>query len=61
MIDEFIEKLNALGWEYHMESKPTHPLPDNELPTVTIIKGDEFMKVLYVDEENEYEWKIRIG
>ena len=29
-MDEFINKLDSLCWEYQMEIKPTHPVPDDE-------------------------------
>ena len=48
-IDEFINKLDSLCWEYHIEIKPTHPVPDDEYPTISIINGDEVVKLLYVD------------
>ena len=30
-MDEFINKLDSLCWEYQMEIKPTHPVPDDEV------------------------------
>jgi hypothetical protein len=52
-IDEFLDKLYALCWEYHIEIKPTHPVPDDEYPTISIINGDEVVKLLYVDGDGE--------
>ena len=43
-MDEFINKLDSLCWEYQMEIKPTHPVPDDEYPTISIINGDEVEK-----------------
>ena len=48
-MDEFIDKLDSLCWEYHIEIKPTHPVPDNEYPTISIINGDEVVKLIYID------------
>ena len=48
-MDEFIDKLDSLCWEYQMEIKPTHPVPDDEYPTISIINGDEVVKLIYVD------------
>ena len=48
-MDEFLDKLYALCWEYHIEIKPTHPVPNDEYPTISIINGDEVVKLLYVD------------
>ena len=48
-MDEFINKLGSLCWEYQMEIKPTHPVPDDEYPTISIINGDEVVKLIYVD------------
>ena len=44
-MDEFIDKLGSLCWEYQMEIKPTHPVPDDEYPTISIINGDEVVKL----------------
>ena len=52
-MDEFLDKLYALCWEYHIEIKPTHPVPDDEYPTISIINGDEVVKLLYVDGDGE--------
>jgi len=52
-MDEFLDKLYALCWEYHIEIKPTHPIPNNEYPTISIINGDEVVKLLYVDGDGE--------
>jgi len=52
-IDEFLDKLYALCWEYHIEIKPTHPIPNDEYPTISIINGDEVVKLLYVDGDGE--------
>jgi hypothetical protein len=48
-INEFINKLDLLCWEYQMEIKPTHPVPDDEYPTISIINGDEVVKLIYID------------
>jgi hypothetical protein len=48
-MNEFLDKLNALCWEYHMEIKPTHPVPADEYPTISIINGAEVVKLVYVD------------
>ncbi len=48
-MNEFLVKLDALCWEYRIEIKPTHPVPDDEYPTLSIIHGDEVVKLLYVD------------
>jgi len=52
-MNEFLDKLYALCWEYHIEIKPTHPLPNDEYPTISIINGDEVVKLLYVDGDGE--------
>jgi len=46
---EFISRLDALCWEYRIEIKPTHPVPNNEYPTISIINGDEIVKLVYID------------
>lgn len=46
---EFIDKVDKLCWEYHIEIKPTHPIPSDEQPTLSIINGDEVVKLLYID------------
>ena len=48
-MNEFLDKLYALCWEYHIEIKPTHPVPNYEYPTISIINGDEVVKLLYND------------
>ena len=49
-MDEFIDKLDALCREYGYEIKPTHPVPDDEYPTLTIHGHDgEKIKLLYID------------
>ena len=48
-MDEFINKLDLLCWEYQMEIKPTHSVPDDEYPTISIINGDEVVKLIYID------------
>ena len=48
-MNEFLDKLDTLCWEYHVEIKPTHPVPDDEYPTISITHGDEVIKLLYVD------------
>jgi len=52
-MNEFLDKLYALCWEYHIEIKPTHPLPNDEYPTISIINGDEVVKLLYIDGDGE--------
>ena len=52
-MDKFLDKLYALCWEYHIEIKPTHPVPNDEYPTISIINGDEVVKLLYVDGDGE--------
>jgi hypothetical protein len=52
-IFQFLDKLYALCWEYHIEIKPTHPVPNDEYPTISIINGDEVVKLLYVDGDGE--------
>jgi hypothetical protein len=54
-MDEFIDKLGSLCWEYQMEIKPTHPVPDGEYPTISIINGDEVVKLIYVDGDGRGE------
>ena len=48
-MNEFLDKLDTLCWEYHVEIKPTHPVPADEYPTISITHGDEVVKFLYVD------------
>jgi hypothetical protein len=48
-MDEFINKLDSLCWEYQMEINPTHPVHEDEYPTISIINGDEVVKLIYVD------------
>ena len=48
-MDEFLDKLNTLCWEYHIEIKPTHPVPEDEYPTISIINDDEVVKLVYID------------
>lgn len=48
-MDEFIDKLDSLCREYRYEIKPTHPVPDDEYPTISIINGDEVVKLIYID------------
>jgi len=50
-MNEFLEKLDALCWEYKIEIKPTHPIPNGEYQTISIINGDEVVKLLYIDGE----------
>lgn len=50
-IKEFLDKVDKLCWEYHIEIKPTHPVPNDEYPTISIINGDEVIKLLYIDGE----------
>ena len=52
-MDEFINKLDSLCWEYHIEIKSTHPVPNDEYPTISIINGDEVVKLLCVDENED--------
>jgi hypothetical protein len=51
-MDEFLDKLNKLCWEYHIEIKPTHPVPNDEYPTISIINGDEVVKLVYIDGDS---------
>ena len=51
-LNEFLDKLDALCWEYHVEIKPTHPVPDDEYPTISITHGEEVVKFLYVDGDS---------
>ena len=48
-MNEFLDKLDTLCWEYHVEIKPTHPVPDDEYPTISVVHGEEIVKFLYVD------------
>ena len=48
-MNEFLDKLDTSCWEYHVEIKPTHPVPDDEYPTISIIHGDDVVKLLYID------------
>ena len=48
-MNEFLEKLDKLCFEYKYEIKPTHPVPNGEYPTISIINGDEVVKLLYID------------
>lgn len=48
-MDEFIDKLDKLCWEYGYEIIPTHPVPDDEYPTISIIGNDEVVKLVYID------------
>ena len=48
---EFIDKVDKLCWEYNIEIKPTHPVPNDEYPTISIINGNEVIKLLYIDGE----------
>jgi hypothetical protein len=48
-MDEFIDKLDQLCWEYGYEIKPTHPVPEDEYPTISIIGDDEVVKLVYID------------
>ena len=48
-MNEFLDKLDILCWEYHIEIKPTYPVPDGEYPTISIINGDEVVKLVYID------------
>ena len=50
---EFLDKLDTLCWEYHIEIKPTHPVPNDEYPTISIINGDEVVKLLYIDGDGD--------
>ena len=54
-MDEFINKLHSLCWEYQMEIKPTHPVPNDEYPTISIINGNEVVKLIYVDGDGRGE------
>jgi hypothetical protein len=46
---EFLDKVDKLCWEYHIEIKPTYPVPNDEYPTISIINGDEVVKLTYID------------
>jgi hypothetical protein len=48
---EFLDKVDRLCWEYKFEIKPTHPVPDKEYPTISIIGDGETVKLLYIDGE----------
>jgi len=48
-MDDFLDELDALCWKYHIEIKPTYPIPNNEYPTISIINGDEIIKLVYID------------
>ena len=48
-IIEFINKLDELCWKYKIEIKPTNPIPNDELPTISIINVDEVVKLVYID------------
>ena len=48
-ITEFINKLDKLCWQYKIEIVPTNPIPNDELPTISIINGDEVVKLVYID------------
>lgn len=48
-INEFLEKLDKLCFEYQIQIKPTYPVPNDEYPTISIINGDEVVKLLYID------------
>lgn len=50
-IKDFLNKVDRLCYEYGFEIKPTHPVPNNEFPTISIIGGDEIIKLLYIDGE----------
>ncbi len=54
-MDEFLDKLDTLCWEYHIEIKPTYPVPDGEYPTISIINGDEVVKLVYIDGDGRNE------
>jgi hypothetical protein len=46
---EFLYKVDKLCWGYGYEIKPTHPVPDDEYPTITIVGDDESVKLIYID------------
>ena len=48
---EFLDKLDHLCWEYGYEIKPTHPVPDDVYPTLTITGNEETVKLTYIDGE----------
>ncbi len=48
-MDDFLDELDTLCWKYQIEIKPTHPVPNNEYPTISIINGDEIIKLVYID------------
>ena len=51
VMNEFIDKLDSLCWEYKIEIKPTNPVPEDEYPTISIINGDEVVKLIYIDND----------
>ena len=48
---EFLDKVDKICYEYRYEIKPTHPVPDDEYPTLTIIGDGETVKLIYLDGE----------
>ena len=52
-MNEFLGKLNTLCYEYQIEIKPTHPIPNDEYPTISIINGNEVVKLLYIDGDGD--------
>ena len=54
---EFLDKVDKICYEYRYEIKPTHPVPDDEYPTLTII-GDGETAVIEFDSPavGEYEF-----
>ena len=52
-MNQFLDKLYTLCWEYKIEIKSTHPVPNDEYPTISIINGDEVVKLLYVDGDGD--------
>lgn len=50
-MNEFLDKVNQLCWKYGYEIHPTHPVPQDELPTITITGNDETIKLVYIDGE----------
>lgn len=48
-MDEFLDKVDKLCWEYGYEIRPNpNRLPD-ELPTIIIRGDDEDIKLIYID------------
>jgi hypothetical protein len=50
-IKEFLDKVDKLCYEYGYEIKPTHPIPNGEYPTISIVGDDQIFKLTYIDGE----------